>query len=295
MPDAPPGGDDEHAAVGREVREQGRAQQEHEAQSGVLDARFDGQGLAVLLGNLEEGAHAEADAQGEEVVDHDHQEDIFDALHEGVHVAGEGEDDHREEEQDGDPLQGLLQGSCDLGQEPGGQDAGHERNAQEDEDGLEHVPERDGQGRDLMRDGGEMQVCVAPEPEVERGHQDGEGRGDGGQAHGELDVGLREGRHEVGDIAARAGSHEDHAEAHHGRDPPAQADGEEAGESGQQDQLAQRAQQDGFRFAEHLDEGPGLDAQRDAEHDEREDDVDGVHASGVQGYLDLVDGGSGFR
>ena len=65
--------------------------------------------------------------------------------------------------------------------------------------------------------------------------------------------------------------------------------------SRQQDQLAQHAQQDGFRFAEHLDEGPGLDAQRDAEHDEREDDVDRVHASGIQGYLDLVDGGSGFR
>ena len=295
VPDAPPRGDDEHAAVGREVCEQGRAQQEHEAQPGVLDTRFDGQGPAVLPGNLEEGTDAETDAEGEEVVDQDHQEDIFDALQEGVQVAGEGEDDHRNEEEDGDPLQGFLEGFRDLGQEAGGEDARHERNAQENEDRLEHVPERDGQGGDLMRDGGEMQVRIAPEPEVERGHQDGEGRGDGGQAHGKLDVGSREGGHEVGDIAARTGCHENHAEAHHRGDPPAQGDGQQAGEGRQEDELAQRAQDDGFRFAEHIDESSGPDAQGDSEHDERKDDVDGVHATGIQGYLDLVDGSSGFR
>ena len=295
VPDAPPGGDDEHAAVGREVREQGRAQQEHEAQSGVLDARFDGEGLPVLLRDLEGRPHTVTDAERQEVMDQDHHEDILDALEEGVHVAGEGEDDHRDEEDEGNPLQGLLEGVRDLGQEPGGEDAQGERNAQQDEDGLEHVPQRDDQGGNLVRDRGEMQVGVAPEPEIERGHQDGEGRGDGGQAHGKLDIAPRKGGHEIGDIAARAGGHEDHAEAHHGRDPPAQEDGQQAGEGRQQDQLAQRAQDDGFRFAEHIDEGAGLDAQGDSEHDEREDDVDCVHSTGIQGYLDLVDSRSGFR
>ena len=281
--------------MGREVREEGRAQQEHEAQSGILDAGFDGQGALVRLRKPEDGGDVVADGQGQEVVDQHDQEDVFDALQEGVHVAGEGQDDHRDEEGDGDVLEGLLEEIRHLREIPGGQDARRERNAQQDEDGPEHVHQRDGKGRDVGMDRGEMQVGVAPEPEIERGHHDGEGRGDGGEAHGKLDIGLGQGRHEIGDVPAGAGCHQDHAQAHHRGDPPADEDGEQAGEGRQQDELARGAQDDGFGLLEHVHERARLDAQRDAVHDEGKYDIDGVHPTGVQGYLDLVDGGCGFR
>ena len=67
------------------------------------------------------------------------------------------------------------------------------------------------------------------------------------------------------------------------------------GEIHQLREMARRQVKAGSRTSWHSAPSPGLDAQRNTEHDESKHDVDGVHASGIQGYLDLVDGGSGFR
>lgn len=132
MPDAPPGRDYEQAAVGREVCEEGCSQQQDKAQSGVLDAGLDRKGAAVLLGDPEGGADTVPDHEGHEIMDEDHQEDVFDTLEESIHIACEGQDDHGNEKEDGNPLERLLEESGHLGQEPGGQDAGDQRNAQQE-------------------------------------------------------------------------------------------------------------------------------------------------------------------
>lgn len=295
MPDTPPGGDDQQAAVGRKVRKKGCSQQKYEAQSGVLDARLDGKGAPVGFRNLEGCADAVSDHQGHEIVDEDHEEDVPDAFEEGVHVAREGQDDHRDEKEDGNPLERLLEPGRYLGKEACRQDAGDKRYAQQDENRLEHVPERDGQGGNVGMDGREMQVGIAPEPEIERSHHHGKGGCDGCETHGQFDIGLCQGRHEIGDVPAGAGGDEDHAEAHHRGNPPAHEDSQQTGESRQQKQLADEPEDDRFGLFENFYKDSRFDAQRHAVHDEREHDVDGVHAAGIQGNLDLVDGMGGFR
>ena len=248
-----------------------------------------------MLGDLEEGTDAEADAQGQQVVDEHHQEDILDALQEGFDVAHEGQDDHRDEEDDAEPLERFLQLLGHLGQELGGQHAEGEGTAQQDEDGLEDVPEGDDQLRDIARDIREMEVEAAVEPEVERGRQDGEGRADGRQADGKLHVGLGQRAHEVGDVAAGAGGHQDHAQGHRPADPAAEKQGQQEGEQRQQDQLADHSEDQGFGLAEDVSEQARADAQGDAVHHESQDDVDGIHAARVERDVYAVYNRGDFR
>ena len=228
-------------------------------------------------------------------MDEHHDEDVFDTLQEGVDISGEREDHHDEEKEDGNPLERLFQRLGDFGQELRAEDAEGERDAQQDEDGLEDIPQGDDQRRDLARDFRSMEIKVAPDIKVGRGHQDGERRADRGQGNGQLDIGLGQGGHEVGDVASRAGGHQDHAETHHRRDPGTHQPGQAESEGRQQDQLAEHAEQDGLGFLENFDEDAGLDAQGNAEHDESKHDVDRVHAAGVEGHIDLVDMGGDFR
>ena len=94
VPDAPPGRNYQHAAMGREAVEQGCSQHEGQAQTGVLDARLDGEGAAVAERYLADGAHREADGKRQEVMDEHHNEDVLHAHEEGVNVAAEGQNDH---------------------------------------------------------------------------------------------------------------------------------------------------------------------------------------------------------
>ena len=142
------------------------------------------------------------------------QEDVFDALQERVDVAHERQDYHRDEEEYAEYLHGLLELFGDFRQIVGRQDAEGERNAQQDEDGLEHVPERDCELRDLSGDVRQVHVEVAVEPEVEGGREYREGGADGGKAHRQLDVRLRERADEVRDVAAGTGGHQYHSHGH---------------------------------------------------------------------------------
>ena len=133
VPDAPPGGDDEHASVRGEVGEDGGAEHQGEAKAGVLDAGFYGEGPAVATGDFEDCAYAVSYAECKQVVDKHHYEYVLDALQECLHVAAERQDHHSDEEDDAYPLQGLLEGVSHLGQELRGEDAEREGNAQKDE------------------------------------------------------------------------------------------------------------------------------------------------------------------
>lgn len=108
MPDAPPGGDYQHASVGREAGKNACAQHQRQSQAGVLDTRFDGEGAAVPERDFGQRSHAEADSQGHQVMDEHYQEDVFDTEQEGVDVAAEREHHHGKENEDGEPLEGLF-------------------------------------------------------------------------------------------------------------------------------------------------------------------------------------------
>ena len=108
MPDAPPCGDHEHTSVRRQAGEYACAEQQHETESAVLDTGLDGEGPAVRLGDLEGGSDQETDAESKQVMNEHNEEDVLDALEEGVDVADERKDHHNEEEDDAQPLEGLL-------------------------------------------------------------------------------------------------------------------------------------------------------------------------------------------
>ena len=200
-----------------------------------------------------------------------------------------------ERKDDGNPLEGFLEDGGHLRKIAGGQDAEGQRDAQQDENGLEHIPERNDQGGNLMGDGRHLQVQAAPQPEIERRHDDGESGGNGRQADGQFYVRLAERGHEIGDVSSRTGCDQDHSQAHHGGNPPSEEYGQQEGHGRQEDQLAEHAEKDGFRFLEDVDEDAGTDAQGYAEHDESKDDIDGIHPTGIQVDLDFVDGRCGFR
>ena len=147
VPDAPPGRDHQDAAVGREAGEKGGAQEKHQPEARVLYAGFDRQRPAVAERDLEDRSHGEADTQCKQVVDKYDDEDVLDAFQECVDVSREGQDHHRNEEEDRDPLEGLPQAFRNGGQETGAEDAQGKRDTEQDEDGLEDVPQGDDEGR----------------------------------------------------------------------------------------------------------------------------------------------------
>lgn len=79
---------------------------------------------------------------------------------------------------------GFFERLGHLGQVMAGEDAQHQGNAQEDENGLEHIPQGNHQGRNGSRHAGAMQVKGSPSPEVERGEDDGHGGGNGCETDG---------------------------------------------------------------------------------------------------------------
>ena len=178
----------------------------------------------------------------------------------------------------------------------GSQDTQRQGHAQQDENGLENIP----QGNHQVRHGalylGDLQEKIAVKPEIEGRGQYGQGRTDGRQRYGKLDIGLGQRTDEIGDVAARAGGHQDHAQGHRPGYPaefPHQQ-GQQEGQQRQEDQLAAHADDHGLGFLENFDENVGFDTQGDTVHHKCEDDVDGVHATRIQGDINAVDRGSNF-
>ena len=219
--------------------------------------------------------------------EHD-QEDILHALQEGFAVAPERQDHHGDEENDAEPLEGLLQLLRDLGKILRSKDTQCEGNAQEYEYGLENVPQRYDQLRHVCAYACVIEIKVAVQPEIERRHKDAQGCAYGRQADGQFHVRLAERGHEIRDVSAGTGRHQYHTESHGPADAVAQQQGQEESEQRQQDKLAAHSQDYGFGFAKHFHEHARLDAERDAEHDEGEHYVDGVHASGIEGDVQAV-------
>ena len=92
--------------MGREACEEAGSQHKRKAQAAVLDARFDGERATVAEGNPEGRCHAKTNAQRQCVVNEHHQEDVADALEEGIDVAAERQHHHGNENHNGEPLQG---------------------------------------------------------------------------------------------------------------------------------------------------------------------------------------------
>ena len=115
MPDAPPCGNNQHASVGREVRKQAGSKHQGKAQAGILDSCFNSESPAVAERDFKNGTYGEANGKSQQVMYQNHKEDVFYALQECIHVASETQDNHCKEEDDGNPLKGLLQRLGHLG------------------------------------------------------------------------------------------------------------------------------------------------------------------------------------
>ena len=157
---------------------------------------------------------------------------------------------------------------------------------QDDENGEKDIY---GAEADLAQNLGRVGIEAAPEGQVERGHDHRRGRGNGGHADRYGAVAPGQMGHDVGQVAARAGGHQDHAQGHGG--VRAQIEGQQEGEGRQQDELGGQADGRGLGGDQNAFEILGLHVQGDPEHHQPDGGVDHHQPLGVEVQPDLIDGG----
>ena len=144
---------------------------------------------------------------------------------------------------------------------------GH-RQAEQQEHGQQHFQRIE---RHHLEDLARLGMQPAPERQVQRRHDHRHRGRDGGHRDRQRRVALGVVGEEVGDVAARTGRHQHHAQCDAGRGPDRQH--EQEGERRQQHELPGQPDQDRLRRRQHGPEVRPLEVQRDAEHHQADDDV----------------------
>ena len=155
-----------------------------------------------------------------------------------------------------------------------------QRYTEQDEHGDEDIPYGDGQCLQCL---GRVAVEVAhieasPDSKVGRGGEDGCCSRYGRHRHGKLAVTLRDGCDEVRYVTSGARCYQNHTHSHHRGDVLVENDNQEEGDGGNQDPLADEADKDRLRFAEHLGECSGFDAESNAVHYDCQGNVQHIHS-----------------
>lgn len=298
MPHPPPGGDEGHAPDGHVLGKDQGIEEEGQGQPRILDAGLDGDGPALPHGQSEHPGQAISAGKGQQVVDQDDEEDILDVLEEVVVVLDEDDHDHGRKGEDGQPLDRDKDGSRQAGEFLTEQDAGHQRNADDQQYGAEHLHGIDLQGAHQLGRGAcgiDLHEQAAPEGEVEGGEEQPAQAGEGGQADGQGHVAPGQGTDEVGDVATGAGGHQDHAQADGRGDTGPEGDGQQEGDQGHEHKLAGDADQHRAGRAEQPLEVSRSQFQSNAEHDAGDGQIEKQLVVGTEVQADLVDVQQGFQ
>ena len=120
-----------------------RIEQEYEAETRILDTGFDGECPSVSERQFEQCTCSISDSESYEVVHKDNKENVFDAFHECIDVVAECENYHGDEECHRQVLHRLFECLSEFWKILCAEHSKKKRNAKQDDDGLEYLPERD--------------------------------------------------------------------------------------------------------------------------------------------------------
>ena len=134
VPDAPPAGDDRHAAEAAEERED-----QPEPQAGIADADLERHRLALARAEAADDGCAVADREGDGVVDRDDHEDDAEEGDEVRPVAGERGDDEADQREQREPLHEWLHLRREPREAGADREARQERQADDQEDVQQHL------------------------------------------------------------------------------------------------------------------------------------------------------------
>lgn len=196
-----------------------------------------------------------------------------------MEILRERHDHHTDEQQDRDHLHRLRDLLGCIGEESRADHTQHNGYTEQQQNLLQHRQERNHQNRNVAIEADHLTVQRTPDEEVDGCYQGRKSGGDCRHRHRQLDVALRERRDEVRDVTTRTRCHQDHTQRNHRCDQRIECQRDQECHGGQSHPLQQHAQDYRFWIRKDLFEGLPLDSESDAEHHERQDDIDDHHSA----------------